>query len=113
MKIGGLSRQRERESPDAEYPISYNEAVLALTGFYRHLSEGGFLIGALGALLVAWGAYSFLKGAKGDPGRRQERVRTIIGTALIALAFLLQLVSLVSAPVSAPGPSVTPPTASP
>ncbi len=88
-------------------------SLLALAGLYRRVSEGGLLIGALGGLLVAWAAYSFLTGSKDERARKRERRRTSIGALLIAVAFLLQFVSLVSAPAPAPTPTGSPPTASP
>lgn len=69
-----------------------NIFALAAGNAARRLSDLALLLGAIGALLVALGAAAFLRGARDDQGRRNERTRTLIGASLIAAAFLLLLV---------------------
>jgi hypothetical protein len=80
--------------------------LLAVSGLSRRLTEVGFLVGGLGALIVAYGAYQVIRG---NVDRERERWATVIGVLLIGLAFGLQLVGLVSAPKT-PAPLPTPTT---
>ena len=79
---------------------------LMMTNVYRRLGQFGLLLGACGAFVIAWGAYSFLK--SGDAGRRRERRLTLTGSLLITVAFILMLVSVVRAPGPESGQSPTP-----
>jgi hypothetical protein len=78
--------------------------MLAVTGLSRRVTELGYLVGGLGALIVAYGAYRVIQGSQ---ERHKERGATLIGALLIGAAFLLQLIGLVSAQ-KAPAPSPTP-----
>ena len=68
-------------------------ALLAVSG----VSVAGLLLGTLGALVLARGAYSFLRKHQTDHARRRERIHTLLGAILIAIAFFLELVSRVGA----------------
>ena len=59
----------------------------------RGLGDLAMLLGSVGGLVLAWSAWAFLAGANGEIGRRRERIRTLIGSLMIAGAFLLLLVS--------------------
>ena len=81
--------------------------MLAVTGLSRRITELGYVVGGLGALVIAYGAYRVIQGSQ---ERHRERGATLIGALLIGLAFLLQLIGLVSAPKAAtpsPTPSVS------
>jgi hypothetical protein len=78
--------------------------ILAVTGLSRRITELGYLVGGLGALIIAYGAYRVIRGSQ---ERHRERGVTLIGALLIGAAFLLQLIGLVSAPKAA-GPSPSP-----
>jgi predicted lysophospholipase L1 biosynthesis ABC-type transport system permease subunit len=71
----------------------------------RRITEVGFLIGGLGALVIAYGALRVIRGSQ---ERHRERSATLIGALLIGLAFLLQLIALVSGPKAATPPTSTP-----
>jgi hypothetical protein len=86
--------------------------VFALADVSKKLSEGGAVLGGLGALLIMWAAVTILtanrtshEGVTEDITRRQH-ILTAIGAFLIALAFALQLISLTSK--STPAPVRTP-----
>jgi hypothetical protein len=86
--------------------------VFALADVSKKLSEGGALIGGLGALLIVWAALTILtanrtshEGVTEEITRRQQ-VLTAMGALLIAVAFALQLLSLTSK--STPVPVQTP-----
>jgi hypothetical protein len=79
--------------------------MLAVTGLSRRITELGYLIGGLGALIIAYGAYLVIRGSQ---ERHRERGATLVGALLIGVAFLLQLIGLVSAPrAGTPSPSPT------
>jgi hypothetical protein len=81
--------------------------MLAVAGTSRRITELGFLIGGLGALVIAYGALQVIRGSQ---DRHRERGATLVGALLIGLAFLMQLIALVSAPraaTPAPSPTVT------
>ncbi len=54
----------------------------------QQVTEAALAIGALGALVVGWGALAVLRGTA---ERRQERLATLIGVLLIAVAFVIQI----------------------
>jgi len=70
--------------------------ALLAASITRRLGELALLLGFVGGLLVAWGAWAFLTGSQDDASRRRERTDTLIGALLIATAFLLLLVSRVA-----------------
>src|SRR5437867_7564247 len=82
------------------------EFVVAAASFSRRITEIGLLLGFIGALVVGWGAYKVIRGSF---ERELERVTTLIGVALIGLAFILQLLGVVSVsktkPTHSPFPS--------
>jgi hypothetical protein len=78
--------------------------MLAVPGLARRLTELGFVVGGLGALIIAYGALRVIRGSQ---ERRRERAATLVGALLIGAAFALQLIGLVSAPKAAT-PSPTP-----
>jgi hypothetical protein len=67
--------------------------MLAATGLSRRITELGYLVGGLGALIVAYGAYRVIQGSQ---ERHKERGATLVGALLVGAAFLLQLIGLVS-----------------
>jgi uncharacterized membrane protein YGL010W len=54
----------------------------------QQVTEVALAIGALGALVVGWGALAVIRGTA---ERRQERLATLIGMLLIAAAFVIQI----------------------
>ncbi|MFN2589686.1 MAG: hypothetical protein ABR518_02825 [Actinomycetota bacterium] len=61
----------------------------------RHLLEVGLVLGAVGGLLVAFGAYVVLRGPRMSNrgvGRAIERSATLIGFLLIAISLSMQAV---------------------
>jgi hypothetical protein len=50
----------------------------------QQVTEVALAIGALGALVVGWGALAVIRGT-------QERLATLIGVLLIAAAFVIQI----------------------
>ena len=54
----------------------------------QQVTEAALAVGALGALVVGWGALTVLRGTD---DRRRERVATLIGALLIAVAFVIQI----------------------
>lgn len=54
----------------------------------QQVSELALAVGALGALVVGWGALAVLRGTA---ERRQERLATLIGVLLIAVSFVIQI----------------------
>ena len=54
----------------------------------QQVTEAALAIGALGALVVGWGALAVIRGTA---ERRQERMATLIGVLLIAVAFVIQI----------------------
>ena len=54
----------------------------------QQVTEAALAIGALGALVVGWGALAVMRGTV---ERRQERLATLIGVLLIAVAFVIQI----------------------
>ena len=82
--------------------------MLAVTGTSRRMTELGFLVGGLGALILAYGAFLVIRGSQ---DRERERWATLIGALLIGGAFLLQLIGLVTTPKTlTPSPTPTPST---
>ena len=69
----------------------------------QQVTEAALAIGALGALVVGWGALAVIRGTA---ERRQERLATLIGVLLIAVAFVIQIAAFhVGQPGSATGGS--------
>jgi hypothetical protein len=68
----------------------------------KRISEIGAVLGVVGALTLAWGAYTILTANRTshegitDDLRRRERTMTALGGALLALAFALTLFGLTS-----------------
>ena len=54
----------------------------------QQVTEVALAIGALGALVVGWGALAVIRGTA---ERRQERMSTLIGVLLIAASFVIQI----------------------
>ena len=54
----------------------------------QQVTEVALAIGALGALVLGWGALAVIRGTA---ERRQERTATLIGALLIAIAFVIQI----------------------
>jgi hypothetical protein len=63
-----------------------------------HVQELGAVIGVLGALVVAFGAFSVLstgmRRRSPDGARRTEKIAYLLGALLIALAFVVQIVAI-------------------
>jgi hypothetical protein len=76
--------------------------MLLIAGASRKLTEAGFLVGGLGAVVLAYGALAVLRGSR---DRERERWATLIGGLLIAVAFGLQLVGLTSTSPTAKTPT--------
>src|SRR5712691_4157727 len=70
------------------------EFVEAAASFSRRITEIGLLLGFIGAVIAGWGAYQVIRGSF---ERERERMATLFGVALIGLAFVLQLLGVVSA----------------
>ena len=66
---------------------------LAIAGVAKKLTEGGFILGGLGALVLGYGALSMLRGSH---DRERERWSTVVAAVLIAVGFGLQLIGLVT-----------------
>jgi len=81
------------------------EFVVAAASFSRRITEVGLLLGFIGALIVGWGAYKVIRGSF---EREVERVATLVGVALIGLAFILQLLGVVSVSKTKPSHSPSP-----
>jgi len=54
----------------------------------QQVTEAALAMGALGALVVGWGALAVIRGTA---ERRQERLATLVGALLIAVAFVIQI----------------------
>ncbi len=79
---------------------------MAAASFSRRITEIGLLVGFIGALIVGWGAYQVIRGSF---ERERERMITLVGVALIGLAFILQLLGVtVSKTKPSPSPSLSP-----
>ena len=78
------------------------EFVVAVASFSRRITEIGLLLGFIGALIVGWGAYRVIRGSF---ERERERMATLLGVALIGLAFMLQLLGVLSVSKTKPSPS--------
>ena len=80
---------------------------MAAASSSRRMTEIGLLLGFVGALIVGWGAYRVIRGSF---ERERERMITLLGVALIGLAFILQLLGVltVSKTKASPGPSLSP-----
>jgi hypothetical protein len=65
--------------------------VLAATS--TQFTQIGAALGAVGAALIAAGAFGFLRGSQDEVSRRRERTATLIGALAICAAFLVQLFS--------------------
>jgi len=80
-----------------------HELVIAVSR--QQVSELGLGLGVLGALVVAWGAFAILSGRD---DRRHERMATLVGALLIAVAFVVQIGAFhVSTPIT-PGGNPSP-----
>lgn len=81
----------------------------------RRLTELGLAVGALGALIMAFGAYVVVRGQRSyggasDGAHRREKVAYMVGSLLIAAGFLLMLLGTTTRsvqPTPAPSPSVS------
>ena len=84
----------------------------------KRITEIGAVLGALGALAIAWGAFTILTANRTshegitDDLRRRERTMTVVGGVLLALAFALTLFGLTSkstptTPTTGTSPSVS------
>jgi Zn-dependent protease with chaperone function len=78
------------------------EFVVAAASFSRRITEIGLLLGFVGALLVGWGAFRVIRGSF---ERERERMATLLGVALIGLAFVLQLLGVLTVSKNRPSPS--------
>jgi hypothetical protein len=83
-----------------------HELVIAVSR--QQVSELGLGLGVLGALVVALGAVAVLSGRD---DRRRERMATLVGALLIAVAFGVQIGAFhVSTPINpggTPSPAAT------
>jgi hypothetical protein len=79
--------------------------MLLIAGASKKLTEAGLLVGGLGAIVFAFGALAVIRGSR---DRERERWATLIGGVLIAIAFGLQLVGLVSTSPAAKTPTSPP-----
>ena len=70
------------------------------------VSELGLLIAGAGTLIIAWGAFTVIRGRD---TRRGERIATLIGALVIGIGFLVQIAAFhVTTTVSpTPTPSVS------
>ncbi|GEM_PF-5509399 len=68
-----------------------------LASLTRRITEAGFLLGAIGGLALAWGAWSFLRARDPAPDRIRERRATLAGGVLMAVGFLLALAGMLTA----------------
>ena len=66
------------------------------------MTETGLLLGFVGALIVGWGAYRVIRGSF---ERERERMTTLVGVALVGLAFILQLLGVLTVSKTKPSPS--------
>ena len=80
---------------------------MAAASSSRRITEIGLLLGFIGALIVGWGAFRVIRGSF---ERERERMITLLGVALIGVAFILQLLGVltVSKTKASPSPSLSP-----
>ena len=89
--------------------------MLAVTGTSRRVTELGFLVGGLGAIIIIYGALLVIRGSQ---ERERERWAYLIGAVLIGAAFFFQLVGLITTPktttpTQTPSPSASSPSPTP
>jgi hypothetical protein len=68
---------------------------LVIASVSRRITEAGVLIGLIGAAVIAWAEFSFIRAQ--EPDRLRERQGTLVGALLVALGFLTQLVGMLTA----------------
>jgi uncharacterized membrane protein YidH (DUF202 family) len=66
----------------------------------KRLNELGLLLGGLGALIIAFGAYAMVMGTRRFEGaseeqRRREKISYLAGSLCLAVGFGLQFLSVV------------------
>ncbi len=78
----------------------------------RQVYELAYVVGAIGALVVAFGAFSVVSSRSlhrsGELAHRREKLSYLIGALLIAVAFVLALVALRTRTPLVPNPTGSP-----
>jgi hypothetical protein len=114
-KVGSMARGDGSGRPDTVEEgspplpaVSYatvgvrGEFLMAAASSSRRMTEIGLLLGFVGALIVGWGAYRVIRGSF---ERERERMTTLVGVALVGLAFILQLLGVLTVSKTKPSPS--------
>ncbi len=106
-----LAEDRTQWKKDLSAPAHYcrlrhcgsaRRFVIAAASLSRRITEIGLLLGLVGSLIVGWGAYGVIRGSF---ERERERMATLFGVALISLAFILQLLGVLTVSKTKPSPS--------